>query len=1247
MRKTKKTLAILAIVSMILTMLPLQVFADTTTSADRLFGQSRIETAIAVADAGWTSATTAIIAPSADANLVDALAAAPLAGQENAPILLSENNSLNASTKAELTKLGVTKAYVVGAISQEVVDQLNAAGINATALKGADRIDTAAAIAAKLTAPAGSFVVGYNALADALSVASYAAANKYAILVANPDGTLAASQQVVGSHAYVIGGPTLVKDVASATRLYGADRFATNNAVIAALTSGFQYDKVYIANGQTGLVDALVASSLAAKSKAAIVLTDNSTVAAAATVNPKLTSSSKTVALGGTAVVSDAVKNLVAYNDGTTPPVTGTAAVTAVSMTATKSVATGQALVDIGTITVNGGAQGANITGINLTRTGLSSDTTISNITIWNGTNRLNVPNILSTGVADINFTNPVTLAANQTVTLAVKANINVNAVAGAQFAFTVNSLKGATGNLLPATSGTMTVTQVSLGTLTVTKSGDAPTGKLDAGTQDQRLAKFDFQAGNEDQLLKQVTFTQENSIGDTDLANLKLYNNGTQVGATATMSNRKVTFTFGNGIAIANGATVRLELRGDVIGGSGRSIDFDINDANDVQSVGQTYGTTIVGTTAAGSSLEVNPGSFIVSKDSTSPAAGTIATVVKDQSFTNISLQAVGEPIQLQKVSVELDVVNASLTDLTNLKLVSDGKIIGQVSSPTFTNNVELVTLTSPITVTPGTPVIIGITADIPSATNAQTDDQYQLGIAAANGSNHSLSGVGNVSGLTVNYDVASAIMGNTMTVGDIHVTATAVAKDNTNLFKGGANSELVSYDLSDNLNENVSISQITIGTVGTGNVANLANMKIVDATTGNVLSNVITTGTTPAAFSFNNPIIIQPGATVRVTLKADVLSSAAVGTFQFNVVGSNISGGSSATTSALGTTVNFPAATSATVFTVSDGGAALTPTVSTNANLDLAVNAARSAKDVKVAAFKLSNAGPEDAIVKSIYLKAAYVNLGAQDVSNIRIVDYKDNTKIYATLSQLPDGGKLIDLATPITIGSSSASHSMDFVVLADISSTAAYAGTLTIDLGDNVVNTTDLKYQSATTGVTSEDKNVSVISGTVATVTETTINVVAASISTQIVTDSVAPYLVYTGSNVAKFTFTNNGSKAVLLNQVELADTMGSIDTKGATIRIYRAATGQELTNGDQSLVAGPNAITLNNTLRLDPGKSESIYVRIGSNVGTLAAGNAVGITLTSAGTQYKDLSGAPAGFSVDDDNVACDVVTFIHN
>ncbi|MDD2211409.1 MAG: cell wall-binding repeat-containing protein [Desulfitobacteriaceae bacterium] len=301
MGKSKKILALLTMAVMVLTMSPLPVFAVDNT---RLAGADRIATAVEIADA-FGSADTVILSAADDANLIDSLAIAPLAGKTS-PIYLTYKNSLDTVVKE---KLSGKKVIAVGAVSDAVVDEVKTVAVSVEKVSGADRLATNDLINAELINPAGTFVVGYNAVPDALSIASYAAANNYAIVLANPDASVVSSK-LVGSRTYLIGGSTLVKDIAGATRLYGKNRFATNQEVIKALS--FNYNKVYIGNG-ISMVDALAASSLAAKTDSAILLTDNFIVRTAGEINLKTTNTSSIIALGGAGVVSDIVKATVAY----------------------------------------------------------------------------------------------------------------------------------------------------------------------------------------------------------------------------------------------------------------------------------------------------------------------------------------------------------------------------------------------------------------------------------------------------------------------------------------------------------------------------------------------------------------------------------------------------------------------------------------------------------------------------------------------------------------------------------------------------------------------------------------------------------------------------------------------------------------------------------------------------------------------------------------------------------------------
>jgi putative cell wall-binding protein len=260
---------------------------------------------------GWTTSDTVIVAPADPANLVDSLAVAPLAGQEKAPVLLTYKASLDAAVRDRIVELAAKKVYVVGALSDAVASQIGAIpGVTVEVLKGTDRWATADAITAKLTGIDGTFVVGYNAIADALSVASFAAANRFQILLTDANGDVSPSK--LRGTTYLVGGTGVVRDIdgTSATRLGGSDRYATNARVVEALD--YNWGKIYVANGAS-LVDALAAASLAGLDRAPILLTNGTNIPALtnAAVSDKTNAATRYIALGGTGAVPESVIDTV------------------------------------------------------------------------------------------------------------------------------------------------------------------------------------------------------------------------------------------------------------------------------------------------------------------------------------------------------------------------------------------------------------------------------------------------------------------------------------------------------------------------------------------------------------------------------------------------------------------------------------------------------------------------------------------------------------------------------------------------------------------------------------------------------------------------------------------------------------------------------------------------------------------------------------------------------------------------
>lgn len=250
-------------------------------------GNNRIETAIKIAEASWNGAwkgsTTAVLASGNDANLVDALAIAPLAYAKQAPILLSRQSkdAVDAATLKEIKDRKVEKIYLAagtGVLSEKVEAQLKAAGVkDIVRLGGSNRYETAKNINKELGSYSKVAVVnGEVGLADAISVASIAANQGMAIAM-TPSKDSVPDMDLTGKTVYALGGSGVLSDAVvskmGATRFGGSSRYETNAKVIEGLKANLKFDTVYLADGANNhLVDSLTGSVLAAQTASPIVL---------------------------------------------------------------------------------------------------------------------------------------------------------------------------------------------------------------------------------------------------------------------------------------------------------------------------------------------------------------------------------------------------------------------------------------------------------------------------------------------------------------------------------------------------------------------------------------------------------------------------------------------------------------------------------------------------------------------------------------------------------------------------------------------------------------------------------------------------------------------------------------------------------------------------------------------------------------------------------------------------------------
>lgn len=259
---------------------------------ERIYGSDRYETAVKISQTGFSSSEYAVLGAGMDQNLVDALAAAPLAKLKNAPILFSAKGGLSSVTQNELQRLGVKKVYLVTGTSTfepTLFEQLEKLKITVLPLGGSDRFQTAVNIARELGKELGTpqeviFTTAWNN-ADALSMASIAAAKGIPILLTDTD-TLPASvsaylNEIKGSlsQSYIIGGEQVVGSsvqnlLSNGVRIGGHDRFATNIEILKYFAAELHGQNTFLVNGtDQHLVDALTIATLAAKTLSPVVLT--------------------------------------------------------------------------------------------------------------------------------------------------------------------------------------------------------------------------------------------------------------------------------------------------------------------------------------------------------------------------------------------------------------------------------------------------------------------------------------------------------------------------------------------------------------------------------------------------------------------------------------------------------------------------------------------------------------------------------------------------------------------------------------------------------------------------------------------------------------------------------------------------------------------------------------------------------------------------------------------------------------
>ena len=417
------------------------------------------------------------------------------------------------------------------------------------------------------------------------------------------------------------------------------------------------------------------------------------------------------------------------------------------------------------------------VTNIELQRIGVSADSALSNVYLYDGNTRItDAASVVTGGFIRFNAASGL-FVVNGTRNISVRADIasgtsgnsvgvklnSVTAMGGTASAFT-----NVMGNTLQV--GSATPAAANFSTVTVANTN------VDAGTLAYNIWSGSVTVSTRDVNLKAATYKFVGSAPVDALANISLYVDGTKVAGPTTINasnNNKISFDLGMTPFLMKTGTHTMDVRADVVKGSFRTVNISIENVADLMmedtaltgvNVAATVGNAAM--TQSNSTyrqITVNKGSVTVNVDPTFNATQVTggATNVPVGQFL---LKAYGEDVKVNSLQVDLaTTTNALLSTFNNVTLYVNGGQVGTSQNMLTTTAAAGLTFTlgSSLVIPAGTTVTLTVKADLVNSSNAA----YTSGTVAA-----VVGGVSsNAQGMSSNEmtDVAaSAVTGNTLTI-------------------------------------------------------------------------------------------------------------------------------------------------------------------------------------------------------------------------------------------------------------------------------------------------------------------------------------------------------------------------------------------------------------------------------------------------------------------------------------------------
>jgi len=546
------------------------------------------------------------------------------------------------------------------------------------------------------------------------------------------------------------------------------------------------------------------------------------------------------------------------------------------------------------------------IDSLQIERRGLAQDSNFSNVYLVNATtNEMhgNEKTLSSNHTAYV--TEDLTISNGTTQPMYIAATMGATMQAGemASLAISEVNVKGnaSVSGTLPVNGNEMTMNgTIAIGTVTISNPSLATTATKEVGTTDLTMASIKLAVNStEDIQIEKIIFYQSGTAADDDIANLNLVMEGVTLATVSEPDDKYVSFDLSSApITIKKGNEKNFELKGDIVDGSSRTINFDVYNKADILAKGKTYGFYRV-LSGYGSSapyynmtetITISTGTLIVSKAVVEGA--NIAESTNQQEIGAFYFNAQGEPIIVTQVVME---VNTSTVagELSNLTIYDEDGTVVAGPQDKVDADPDTVTFTDTFTVPTGIHTY-RVKADLDSGFLA--DDWVRLDFAS--GPDADVTAKGDTTGNAVTPSPTSEIQGDQVTVkiGDLNVSTSASPAAQT--VTAGTNEYIFAKFVLDatQSGEDIKVTQLLVKhTTSAANIHNnITGITLYDGSTAlnspKSGENSTTSSTATSTITLTDPLIITKGLSKTIVLKGDISGSASADdTHKFGLVGSS----------------------------------------------------------------------------------------------------------------------------------------------------------------------------------------------------------------------------------------------------------------------------------------------------------------------------------------------------------------------